>query len=61
LDSERVMAVTAEGIRTALRKYLLEGSITWVALGSKDVIDPIDQAGFTVPFAARPELTKTKK
>ena len=61
LDSEKVQAVTAEGIRAALKKYLLEGTISWVALGSKDVIDPIDQADFTVPFSARPELAKTKK
>jgi zinc protease len=49
LDSDRVRAVTAEQVSAATAKYLLPGSLAWVALGSADVLIPVstvDYEGF---------------
>jgi zinc protease len=50
LDVDRIRAVTPEQVKAALDKYLLKGSIAWVALGSADVLIPaqsVDFEGFT--------------
>ena len=46
LDSDRVRAVSSEAVSAALGKYLLDGKINWVVLGSKDVTVPVDEAAF---------------
>jgi zinc protease len=51
LDVDRIRAVTSEQVQAALNKYLLKGSIAWVALGSADVLIPV-QAGDFEGFAA---------
>jgi zinc protease len=38
LDVDRIKAVTPEQVRAAVDKYLLKGSVAWVALGSSDVL-----------------------
>lgn len=46
LDGQRIAAVKAEDVRRAF-KSTLASRVTWVALGSKDAIDPIDPAKFS--------------
>jgi zinc protease len=38
LDVDRVRAVTADQVKAALDKYLFKGNISWIALGSADVL-----------------------
>jgi zinc protease len=38
LDTDKIRAVTAAQVQSAVDKYLLKGSIAWVALGSADVL-----------------------
>ncbi len=50
LDTDRVDAVNAPEVRSAFEKYILGGKYVWVALGSKDAVQPVsaaDYAGFT--------------
>jgi zinc protease len=50
LDTDRIRAVTAAQVQAAVDKYLLKGSIAWVALGSADVLasaQPSDFEGFS--------------
>jgi zinc protease len=46
LDFDRIGAVTADQVRSALRKYLFEGRVRWVALGSADAILPVVDMDF---------------
>jgi zinc protease len=49
LDVDRVRAATVDQVRAALDKYILKGSISWVVLGSPEVLIPaqeVDFAGF---------------
>jgi len=49
LDPDRIAAVTAEQVTEVTKKYLLDASIAWVALGSADVLIPVstvDYEGF---------------
>jgi len=46
LDVDRIAAVTPEQVAAALRKYLLEGSLTWVVIGSKDQLLPTVDVDF---------------
>jgi zinc protease len=49
LDVDRIQAVTAAQVQAAVEKYVLKGSVTWVALGSADVLisaQPVDFEGF---------------
>lgn len=47
LDVDRIEAATAEQVLAAARKYLLEAPVTWVVLGSSDVVGPVNEADFT--------------
>jgi Predicted Zn-dependent peptidases len=38
LDVDRINAVTADQVKAAVDKYLMRGTINWVALGSADVL-----------------------
>lgn len=38
LNVDRIDAVTADQVKAAVAKYLLRGTVTWVALGSVDVL-----------------------
>jgi zinc protease len=52
LDVDRIEAVTAEQVMDALDKYLFKGNISWVALGSADVLigaQDLDFKGFAAP------------
>jgi zinc protease len=53
LDVDRIRAVTAGQVLAAIDKYVLKGSIAWVALGSSEVLDPV-QAGDFQGFTAAP-------
>lgn len=46
LDVDRIKAVTADQIGAAIDKYLLKGKISWVALGSADVLVPAQEGDF---------------
>jgi zinc protease len=46
LDVDRIRAVKADDVKAALDKYFLKGSIAWVALGSADVLIPVQQPDF---------------
>lgn len=46
LDVDRIRAVTVEQVRSAIEKYLLRGTVTWVALGSADVLEGVRDASF---------------
>jgi zinc protease len=46
LDVDRIKAVTVAQIAAAVDKYLLKAPITWVALGSADVLVPLQEADF---------------
>jgi zinc protease len=46
LDVDRIREVTPEQVKAAVEKYFLKGSIAWVALGSADVLIPVQGADF---------------
>jgi zinc protease len=49
LDADRIKAVTPEQVAAAVDKYLIKGKISWVALGSADVLiaaQDVDFEGF---------------
>jgi zinc protease len=46
LDVDRIAAVTPEEVAKAVKERLLDAKVTWVVLGSKDVVDPVDPAAF---------------
>jgi zinc protease len=46
LDVDRVSAVTATDVEKALRTWLLDAKITWVVLGTADLLDPVKEADF---------------
>ena len=52
LDVDRINAVTADQVEAVVDKYLFKGTISWVALGSADVLvaaQPTDFEGFATP------------
>lgn len=46
LDVDRIRAVTPAQVSAAVDKYLLKGRISWVALGSADVLIPVQEPDF---------------
>ena len=46
LDADRIESVTAEQVRAAVGKYILDGRIDWVALGSSEVLASVSDSGF---------------
>jgi zinc protease len=46
LDVDKIRAVTAAQVEAAVDRYLLKGSIAWVALGSADVLIPVQPGDF---------------
>lgn len=52
-DMERIEAVTPDELKAAFDKYILHGQFTWVALGSRDVVDPVREEDFGGFSAAR--------
>ena len=46
LDIDRIRAVTPAQVRAAVDKYILKGNIAWVALGSGDVLIPVQEGDF---------------
>jgi zinc protease len=46
LDVDRIEAVRPEQVQAAVDKYLLKASIAWVALGSADVLIPVQAGAF---------------
>jgi zinc protease len=46
LDVDRIRSVTATQVQAAVDKYVLKGSIAWVALGSADVLIPVQSVDF---------------
>ena len=54
-DADRIRAVTSAQLRAAVEKYVLGGKISWIALGSRDVLDPVRDEDFAefAPLAAQ--------
>ncbi len=46
LDVDRVAATSAADVSRALKKWLLDAKVTWVVLGSSDILDPVKEADF---------------
>ena len=47
LDVDRIEAAGAEEVLAAARKWLVDAPVTWVVLGSSDVVDPVDESDFS--------------
>jgi zinc protease len=46
LDVDRIAATSADDVAKATKKWLVDAKITWVVLGSSDVIGPVDEADY---------------
>lgn len=46
LDVDRIRSVTPAQVAAAIDKYLLRGKVSWVALGSADVLIPVQDVDF---------------
>ena len=46
-DMAKIESLTAEQVQQAVSRYLLQGQITWVLTGTKDMIDQVDEKDFT--------------
>jgi zinc protease len=46
LDSQRIDAVTADQVKAAASKYLLNAKISWVVVGSADTLVPVVEADY---------------
>jgi zinc protease len=47
LDVDRVAAVGADEVSKALKKWLIDAKVTWVVLGSQDLLDKVTDAEFS--------------